>query len=272
MMAAQPVMKAHEARFGGIGRLFGRQGLERLRQAHVAVIGLGGVGSWAAEALARSGVGQLTLVDLDDVCVGNVNRQLHALDGELGKPKVDVMARRVRAINPGCLVKPVQAFFLKSNAENLLQDRFDFVLDAIDSPARKCLLIALCRARAISVITTGASAGRRDPTAIEVTDLAFSSHDRLLQEVRKKLRVRHGFPRGEQPFGVDCVVSREPVVYAKANGSVCAEPGEQKDLRLDCDSGFGTASFVTGAFGLVAASRIVQSLAGQPKPAERAAN
>ena len=255
-------MKPYEARFGGVGRLFGRDGLERIRRAHVAVIGLGGVGSWAVEALARSGVGQLTLVDLDDVCVGNVNRQLHALDGELGKPKVEVMARRVRAIHPDCQVQAVHAFFLKSNANEILATRFDYVLDAIDSPARKCLLIALCREKSLPVITTGASAGRRDPTAIEVTDLAFSSHDRLLQEVRKKLRVRHGFPRGARAFGVECVISRESVVYAAPDGSIAHESKGEKDLRLDCDSGFGTVSFVTGTFGLVAASRIVQHLAG----------
>ena len=254
-------MQQYDARFGGIRRLFGDEGQQRLRRAHVCVIGLGGVGSWAVEALARSGIGELTLVDLDDVCVSNVNRQLHALDGELGKPKVEVLTRRVQAINPDCAVHPVQAFFLKSNAREILQPRYDYVLDAIDSPARKCLLIALCRERAIPVITTGASAGRRDPTAIEVVDLAFSSHDRLLQEVRKKLRTRHGFPRGDRPFGVECVVSREPVIYPAKDGSVCAAPVAGADLRLDCDRGFGTAGFVTGTFGLVAASRIVQSIA-----------
>ena len=191
-----PGMHHYDRRFSGIGRLYGKEGLERSRRAHVCVIGLGGVGSWAVEALARSGIGELTLVDLDDVCISNVNRQLHALDGELGKPKVEVLARRVRAINPDCVVHPLQAFFLKSNACEILQARYDYVLDAIDSPARKCLLIALCREKAIPVITTGASAGRRDPTAVQVMDLAFSSHDRLLQEVRKKLRTRHGFPRG----------------------------------------------------------------------------
>jgi tRNA threonylcarbamoyladenosine dehydratase len=255
-------MDHYNARFGGIRRLFGEEGQERLRRAHVCVIGLGGVGSWAVEALARSGVGELTLVDLDDVCVSNVNRQLHALDGELGKPKVEVLARRVHAINPACGVHPVQAFFLKSNAAEILRIPFDYVLDAIDSPARKCLLIAQCRERAIPVITVGGSAGRRDPTAVQVTDLAFSSHDRLLQEVRKKLRTRHGFPRGDLPFGVECVISREAVAYPAKDGSVCATPEADADLRLDCDSGFGTASFVTGTFGFVAAARIVQTIAG----------
>jgi tRNA A37 threonylcarbamoyladenosine dehydratase len=250
----------YDARFGGVGRLFTREGLECLRRAHVCVLGLGGVGSWAVEALARSGIGTLTLVDLDDVCVGNVNRQLHAVTEELGKPKVQVMERRVRAINPDCNVQAVQAFFLKSNAREVLRPGFDYVLDAIDSPARKCLLIALCREQSIPVITTGASAGRRDPTAVEVVDLAFSSHDRLLQEVRKKLRTRHGFPRGETAFGVECVVSREPLCYPPSQTPVARAVGEP-DLRLDCNTGFGTASFVTGTFGFVAAARIVQKLA-----------
>ena len=250
-----------DARFGAVGRLFSRQGLECLRRAHVCVLGLGGVGSWAVEALARSGIGALTLVDLDDVCVGNVNRQLHAVTEELGKPKVEVMQRRVRAINPECTVHVRQAFFLKSNAREILRPGFDYVLDAIDSPARKCLLIALCCEQSIPVITTGASAGRRDPAAIEVMDLAFSSHDRLLQEVRKKLRTRHGFPRGERPFGVECVVSREAVVYPATQARIRRPAGSEPDLRLDCSSGFGTATFVTGTFGFVAASRIVRKLA-----------
>jgi tRNA A37 threonylcarbamoyladenosine dehydratase len=257
------VIDPYQTRFSGIARLLSEAGLERLRRAHVCVVGLGGVGSWAVEALARSGIGQLTLVDLDDVCISNVNRQIQAIEGEWGKPKVEALARRVRAIHPECVVHPVHAFFLKSNAEQILGTKFDYVLDAIDSPARKCLLIARCRELAIPVITIGGSAGRLDPTAIKVIDLSHSSHDRLLQEVRKKLRVRHGFSRGAQPFGVDCVVSREPVIYPRKNNPVC-EP-IAKDLRLDCESGFGTASFVTGAFGLAAASHIVRRIARAPE-------
>lgn len=256
--------EAYEARFGGIGRLFSAAGMEKLRRAHVCVVGLGGVGSWAVEALARSGVGELTLVDLDDVCIRNANRQLHAVEGELGKPKVEVMARRVLAINPECRVHPLHAFFLKSNASEILQTKFAAVLDAIDSPSRKALLIALCREEAINIVATGGAGGRRDPTAIEVIDLALSSHDRLLQQVRTLLRRRHAFPRGQRPFGVECVVSREPVVYPAKDGSVCAVRTGESDLRLDCEHGYGTASFVTGAFGFVAASRIVQAIAGSP--------
>jgi len=250
----QATLTPYLARFNGLARLYSTEGLERISRSHVCVIGLGGVGSWAVEALARSGIGELTLVDLDDVCVGNTNRQLHALDSEFGKPKVDVMARRVKSINPDCSVHPLHSFFLKSNASEILETKFNFVLDAIDSPARKCLLIAECRERGMPVITTGASAGRRDPTQIQVMDLSVSSHDRLLQEVRKKLRVRHGFPRKEL-FGVECVFSKEEMVYPKCDAT------DGPDLRLDCDTGLGTACFVTGSFGLIAASRIVRQLA-----------
>ena len=262
-------MSPYQKRFGGIGRLFGTDGLKRLQRAHVAVIGLGGVGSWAVEAMARSGIGEITLVDLDDVCVSNVNRQLHALDGELGKPKVDVMTRRALTINPDCKIHALHCFFLKSNAEDILQTQFDAVLDAIDSPSLKCVLIASCREKNIPVITVGGAAGRRDPTAISVTDLAFSSSDRLLHEVRRKLRRDYGFPRGEKPFGVECVLSREQMLYPKEDGSVCARRPDAPDLRLDCNSGLGTASFVTGTFGLVAASRIVQRIANGGEGGEK---
>jgi tRNA A37 threonylcarbamoyladenosine dehydratase len=266
-------MDSYQRRFGGVARLFGSEGLGRLRRAHVCVIGLGGVGSWAVEALARSGVGELTLVDLDDVCISNVNRQLHAIEGELGRPKVEVIARRVSAINPDCVVHPLHSFFLKSNAEAILKPSFSAVLDAIDSPSRKCFLIALCHQRGLRVITTGGAGGRRDPTLVEVADLGLSSHDRLSQEVRQQLRRKYGFPRGNRPFGIECVLSREAPVFSTADGSMCADRSAASDLRLDCSSGFGTASFVTGTFGLVAASRIVQRLTGaevtaaKPSPA-----
>jgi tRNA threonylcarbamoyladenosine dehydratase len=247
-------------RFGGLARLYGSAGLDRLRRAHVCVVGLGGVGSWAVEALARSGIGRLTLIDLDDVCISNVNRQIHALDGELGKPKVEVMARRVAAINPECVVTSLHSFFLKSNANEILQTHFDAVLDAIDSPSLKCVLIASCRERAIPVTVIGAAGGRQDPTAIRIIDLAFSSGDRLLQQVRRKLRRDYSFPRGDQDFGIECVVSTEPPVFPTQRGCVTTSRAEAADLRLDCNSGFGTASFVTGSFGLFAASRIVRQI------------
>ena len=255
-------MSNYEARFGGAGRLFSPEGLQRLRRAHVCVIGIGGVGSWAVEALARSGVGALTLVDLDDICVTNVNRQLHAVEGDIGRAKIDAMARRVAAINPECDVRPVHAFFTEASAAEILRPRFDYVLDAIDSPSKKCLLIASCRERGIPIVVVGGAGGRRDPTTLRVSDLAFSTHDRLLAAVRSRLRSDFGFPRGaKQSFGVDCVHSTEPAAYPQADGTACVKPEPGTSLRLDCESGYGTACFVTGTFGFVAAGYVVQQIA-----------
>src|ERR1043166_4306321 len=248
-------MSDYDFRFGGIGRLFGTEALARLRIAHVCVVGIGGVGSWAVEALARSGVGHLTLVDLDEVCVSNVNRQLHALNSEVGRAKVEVMAERIRGINPECDVRPVMEFFTESNAESLLSTRYGYVVDAIDSLTNKCLLVARCRENQIPVITCGGAGGRRDATAVRVADLAFTTHDRLLQKLREKLRKEIGFPRGEKKFGIDAVYSPESPVYPARDGGVCAQREantDGKSLRLNCDSGFGMATFVTGTFGFVA--------------------
>ena len=255
-------MRQFDVRFGGIRRLYSKEGLERLRRAHVCVVGIGGVGSWAVESLARSGVGRLTLVDMDDVCVSNVNRQIHALDGELKKTKVAVMAHRARAINPEIDVQPVEAFLTRHNAGSLLDADYDHVFDAIDSPREKCLMIAACRDRGIPIITAGGAGGRRDPTRIRVRDLARSEGDRLLQSVRKSLRADHGFPRGGKKFGVESVFSSERPVYPQSDGSVCEAREADSDLRLDCRSGFGTATFVTGTFGFVAAARIIDRLTG----------
>jgi tRNA threonylcarbamoyladenosine dehydratase len=245
-------MNDDDLRFGGLARLYGAGGLQRLLQASVCVVGLGGVGSWAAESLARSGVGHITLVDLDDVCLSNVNRQLHALDGAIGRPKVDVMAERIHAIHPACRVRAMAAFFTETTAEEILQTRFDFVIDAIDQATNKSLLIARCRHKEIPIVSVGGAGGRRDPAAIEVADLAQTSHDALLRQVRQKLREDHGFPRDPKtPFGVACVFSSEPA----------AAPAEGCAGRVTCDNGYGTASFVTGTFGLMAAACVVSKIA-----------
>jgi tRNA A37 threonylcarbamoyladenosine dehydratase len=258
-------MTDYEARFSGAARLFSVAGLARLRAAHVCVVGLGGVGSWAVEALARSGVGALTLVDLDDLCLSNLNRQLPALDATLGRPKVEVMAERVRGINPDCVVRPVAAFFTAANAAQILAPRFDSVLDAIDTVANKVCLIGLCRQRGLPVVTCGAAGGRRDPTRIRTADLTEVSHDRLLFQVRRWLRKDYGFPRGNQSFHVTAVFSPEPPVFPQTDGSVCRQPDAvtaNAALPLKCDVGLGTAAFVTGVFGLVAAGVIVRGIAG----------
>lgn len=253
-------------RFGGVGRLFGAHSLERLHRAHVCVVGIGGVGSWAVEGLARSGIGSLTIVDLDDICTTNVNRQIHALDGTVGVPKVEAMAARIRAINPAARLNPIHAFFNETTAAGILVPPFDFVLDAIDNPSKKALLIARCRERGLPVLVVGGAGGRRDPLALRMGDLGQSSHDRLLTAVRSALRKEHGFPVGERKrFGIDCLYSPEPVMYPQSDGSVCDRREEGSTLRLDCERGYGTACFVTGAFGLAAAAHIVTRIVdGRP--------
>ena len=254
-------------RFGAVGRLLGRAALERLATAHVCVIGLGGVGSWAVEALARSGVGALTIVDMDEVCVTNINRQLPALTDTVGRPKAVVLAERVAGINPACRVEPLVEYFTKESFERILAPRYDFVVDATDSLQHKLLALWQCRERGLPALTVGASAGKRDGTRVKVADLGDAENDALLRYVRKRLRERHGFPRGEgSQFGVRCVYSPERPVYPRADGSVCAsqEPGTQAELT--CESGLGSATFVTGAFGFAAAGEVVRLLTAAGKP------
>lgn len=253
-------------RFGGIARLYGQAALEKFLGARVAVIGIGGVGSWAVESLARSGIGHLTLVDLDEICVTNVNRQLHAMDGQIGRQKADAMADRARAIHPGCEVEILHTFFTERNAAEILDRGFDAVLDAIDSLKHKALLIAECRKRGIPLVTCGGAGGKRDATRIRVTDLAQSGKDALLHQLRRKLRADHGFPKtpmGEkpEPLGIDAVFSDEPPVFPQCDGSVAGEKPEGADLRLSCESGYGTATHVTATFGLIAAGRVLERLA-----------
>src|SRR5687767_14898717 len=214
-------------RFGGVGRLMGRTGLERLRAAHVCVVGVGGVGSWVVEGLARSGIGVITLVDLDDVCVTNVNRQLPALDGQIGRPKVVVLSERVRLINPECKVEPMEDFFTPATAERILSPKYDFVVDAIDRMSQKAHLIAGCREREFSMLTIGAAGGRRDATKIKTGDIGEAG-DELLRQVRKRLRREYHFSggalRGITRMGVRCVWSTEPPIFPWSDGTCAKEP------------------------------------------------
>jgi len=256
-------MSDFETRFGGIARLYGKAGLEKLRAAHVCVVGIGGVGTWAAEALARSGIGAITLVDLDEVCVTNINRQLHALTETVGRSKVEAMAERIRAINPECRVTMEQKFFNAQTAEELLAPKFDFIFDAIDDVTNKLLLLVRCCEKNIPVITSGGAGGRRELTSVRVGDLSQASHDRLLAEVRRRLRAEHGFPTGQSEMGLPCVYSVERTVYPQADGSVCEMRSAAEDgTRLNCNGGLGSATFVTGAFGFAAAGFVVQKIAG----------
>ena len=255
-------MSDFETRFGGIARLYGQSGLQKLRAAHVCVIGIGGVGAWAAEALARSGVGAMTLVDLDEVCVSNINRHLHALTETVGHAKVEAMAERIRAINPACRVTEEQKFFNEASAEELLAPKFDFVLDAIDNVPNKVLLLVRCHEKHLPVIACGGAGGRRELTSVRVGDLSQASHDKLLSEVRRRLRKEHQFPAEHSAMNVPCVYSVEKTFYPQPDGSVSGTRAKIEDgTKLNCDGGLGSATFVTGAFGFAAAGFVVQKIA-----------
>lgn len=260
-MTAQPPASVDLDRFGGLARLYGRDALEKLTRAHVCVIGLGGVGSWIVEALARSAIGQMTLIDLDDVCITNTNRQLPALEGEFGRPKINVLAERVQRINPACRVNRHHAFLTDATAGELIHGGYTCVVDAVDRMTPKALIIARSRELGLDVLTIGGAGGRRDPTRIRAGDLGATSGDMLLRLVRKKLRRSHGWAHGKgHTMGVAAIYSSEPQVFPWSNGDVCATAEPGSNLHMDCASGFGAASFVTGAFGFAAAGEIVRRI------------
>lgn len=262
-------------RFSGIDRLYGRGALQRFSRCHVAVVGLGGVGSWAVEALARSGVGRLTLIDADDLCVSNTNRQLPALLGMYGRNKADAMAERCRAINPAIQVSVVASFLTPSNMEVILGDGFDLVLDACDSFRTKVEAIAWCRRRKQPIVTVGSAGGRIDPTLVRVRDLSKTEHDAMLALIRRKLRGEFGFPTGpKRYFSVPSVYSLENVRYPQADGSVSGlRPKLDADaaLKLDCGGGLGAATHITGAFAFVAVGKVLELLLRARDPAGPAA-
>jgi tRNA threonylcarbamoyladenosine dehydratase len=242
----------NERRFGGIDRLYGTGSVDRLGGAHVCVVGIGGVGSWAAEALARSGVGRLTLIDLDHVAESNINRQAHALSSTLGQAKVLAMAARVRDIHPGCQLATIEEFVTPDNLAAVLPP-CNVVVDAIDQVKAKAALIAHCRSAGQALVTTGGAGGKTDPTMIRVADLALTTQDALAASLRAELRKQHGFPR-QGPFGVECVYS--------------IEPGRPATTRCDADlahhglncAGYGSSLCLTGSFGFAAASRALLAI------------
>ncbi len=245
-------------RLAGIARVYGRDGAAAIAGLHVAVVGIGGVGSWTVESLARSGVGRLTLIDRDRVEASNTNRQVHALDGAYGRHKVEVMAERAAAIQPGIRVEPIADHLSDETLVPYLERGYDHVVDAIDSIRCKAALVALCRRRKVPVVVTGGAGGRVDPTRVAVADLSRTWNDALAARVRKRLREAHGFTRNpRRRFGVECVYSSEQPVYPRDDGSVgTAKPGVH-GVHLDCRLGYGATSVVTATFGLVAASRVI---------------
>jgi tRNA A37 threonylcarbamoyladenosine dehydratase len=256
-------------RFDRIGRLVGDQTMSKLFKTHVMVIGLGGVGSWAAESLARSGVGRLTLIDFDEICITNANRQLHALQGLVGQKKAQVMAERMKKINPQAQIEFMPIFYNEENNAQIFVQKPDYVVDAIDNLTAKCHLIDYCRRNGIKMITSTGSGARLDPSRARIVDLAQTTVDPMAHQVRKILRQKYDFPE-EKFFGVPCVFSDEepmPSVelkYDNGQGFKCVCPQGQNNLH-SCEHRpviWGNASFVTGTFGLNMASWIVRDVLG----------
>lgn len=273
-------------RVGGVARLYGAAALTAFEQAHIAVVGIGGVGSWVVEALARSAIGRLTLIDLDNIAPSNTNRQIHALEGNYGKAKVSAMAERIALIDPQCRVVEIEDFAEPDNFEALLGGGFDYVIDAIDSVRTKTALIAWCAARSQPIITVGGAGGQLDPTRIRIADLTETIQDPLLSKVRAGLRKNHGFARGPKvKFKVPAVYSDEPLIYPNAapqhGGDAGAEEGRELDvdadtagamgpIGLNC-AGFGSSVCVTASFGFAAAAYVLRLLAAQANAAIAAA-
>lgn len=257
-----PASENYNQRFGGTRRLYGNSEVEILRGAHVCVIGIGGVGSWAAEALARTGIGEITLIDMDDICVTNINRQIHAMSGTVGQSKIEVMEQRILLINPECKVNLIDDFITPDNLTEYIIKDFDYVLDAIDSIKPKSALLAYCKRNKIKVITTGGAGGQVDPTQIQVADLSKTVQDPLARKVKDNLRRFYNFSKNPQrKFGIDCVFSTEQLKYPQSDGSVCATKSTAEGpKRMDCAGGFGAATVVTASFGFIAVSRIVAKL------------
>ncbi|CAG9169427.1 tRNA cyclic N6-threonylcarbamoyladenosine(37) synthase TcdA [Cupriavidus pampae] len=255
----------YHRRFGGVARLYGAEGLARLEAARVCVIGVGGVGSWAAEALARNAVGHITLIDLDHIAPSNTNRQIHALGDAYGRAKVEAMAERIVAINPRCRVTTIDDFVTPENVAELLGG-FDYVIDAIDSGRVKIAIIAWARREGRALITCGSAGGQLDPTRVRIEDLSRTVQDPLLAKVRQALRQKWGFPRNpKRKFDIQAVYSDEPLKYPEPEQQSCeldeAPPAQPSGPQGLACAGFGSSVAVTAVFGFVAASAVIGALA-----------
>lgn len=250
-------------RFGGIARLYGAPALEKFSAAHVCVVGVGGVGSWATEALARSGIGHLTLIDLDNVAESNVNRQLHALTPEFGKAKVTALHERILHINPDCQVIEIEDFVTEENLQDIFRRPFDFVIDAIDQMRMKAAMAAYFAEHKQPFILSGGAGGQRNPALIQTADLSKVTHDPLLANLRYTLRKKYGFPRGGEKMRVPCVFSTENVTPPQT-AEACSADGVSDGLNapqgLSC-AGYGASMLVTASFGLHCAAAAVEHIA-----------
>ena len=244
-----------EQRFGGIGRLYTSEGLAKLRQSHICVIGIGGVGSWAVEALVRSGIGKITMIDMDDICVTNINRQIHALTSTVATLKTEAMKTRIVEINPECQVEIIDDFISPDNLADYLNRGYDYVIDAIDSVKTKAALIAYCKRNKIRLITTGGAGGQTDPSQIQIADLSKTIQDPLASKVRSLLRKEYHFSQNpKRKFGVDCVFSIQPLIFPKM-GEGC-----EISATMNCANGFGAVTIGTATFAFFAVGRVIDKL------------
>lgn len=252
--------QTHDMRFGGIARLMSPKNLDVIAKSRVLIVGIGGVGSWVAESLARTGVGHITLVDLDDVCITNTNRQLLALNSTIGKPKVQVMKERIFDIAPEIDVNAILDFFTKETAEDILFQNFDMIIDCIDSIDNKCLLIDMARSNSIPIITIGGAGGKIDPTLIRSSDLSYSSNDTLLKRVRRTLKMEWNYPRDNKTlWNVQAVYSIERARYLNENGQLEYVP-DLTNRGINCATGIGTVSWLTGSFAFTASALAIQTI------------
>ncbi|MDU0355471.1 tRNA cyclic N6-threonylcarbamoyladenosine(37) synthase TcdA [Paraglaciecola aquimarina] len=255
-------MSLEKQRFGGTQRLYGTKQTQILQKSHICIVGIGGVGTWVAEGLARTAIGKITLIDLDDICVTNTNRQIHALQNTVGQAKVDAMAERIKLINPDCDVQVIEDFVTPDNVGQLLSHEFDYVVDATDSIKAKAAMVAYCKRNKIPIITIGGAGGQIDPTKIAVTDLSKTIQDPLAAKLRSELRRFYNFTTTpKRRFAVDCVYSTEQLRYPQEDGSVCMNKSSADgSTKLDCNTGFGASVAVTATFGFVATARVIEKL------------
>jgi tRNA A37 threonylcarbamoyladenosine dehydratase len=249
-----------QERFGGIQRLYGKEASEIIQRMHVCVVGLGGVGSWAVESLARTGIGQITMIDYDTVSPGNINRQLPALGDTVGEKKFSVLAKRINGINPDCKSNAIDDFLTVDNLNDYLSPErgYHYIIDAIDSIKFKAEMIYHCKRNKIPIITTGGAGGLSDPAMVQIKDLTRTYNDPLAAKVRSRLRGEYGFTRTpKRYFGVECVFSSQQPVYPKPDGTVSHEKPGIHGISLDCTLGYGSAAFVTATFGNLAVARVI---------------
>lgn len=250
----------NDPRFRGMANLLGDKAWQSMQKAHIGVAGVGGVGSWVVESLVRSGVAEITLIDMDEVCVSNTNRQIHALQSTVGQSKVEVLKKRCLDINPDLLVHDVFDFVTPTNSSELVGDSINVFVDATDSVEAKCALAVTCKTKDIPLVMIGAAGGKSDPARVRVADLNKVVNDPLLRNVKRLLKRDHGFSTSLKSLKIKCVFSDELVHYPDGEGGVCPAKTQDGVVKLDCGDGLGAASFVTGTFGFFAAHTALQEL------------